>query len=144
MKPWAIRIRNLRKTLGMTQVDFAVVAGTSQVCVSEWERGEHEPVPHSFTRLAAIAADTDKLFFLKMAGLPPSIVDGTEDLALTGKLLDQLRSLEKLRPNCTQIARDLGVTPRHVRRVYLGRAVDLIVLEAIQKQIRRRVRQGRG
>ena len=51
----AEKIRKLRKTLGMTQVQFAHRLAVSQGVVSRWERGSHMPQHDALHRLAELA-----------------------------------------------------------------------------------------
>jgi transcriptional regulator with XRE-family HTH domain len=77
---WATRIRDLRKSLGMTQTDFAEELRVTQAALSKWENGEHRPSPDAFVRLAAVARDVEKYFFLEEAGLPKEyFLGGIED-----------------------------------------------------------------
>ncbi len=118
--------------------------GSKQTTISKWELGEHVPVPSMLLRFASVAPnDSDRLFYLAAAELPHSTLDSLEDLALTGTLLQQLRRFELLRPNCTAIARELGLPRKYVRLVYLGKRTDVRVLDTLQADIRRRHRQNR-
>ena len=48
-----------------------------------------------------------------------------------------IRRAALVRPNYSQIARDLGVSPQHVRRVFLGLSTSARVMEAIQERMRK-------
>ena len=39
-------IQNLRKRLGLNQVEFAQLSGVHPITVSKWERGEASPTPY--------------------------------------------------------------------------------------------------
>lgn len=73
---WAKRIGDLRKKLGMNQQAFAEALSTAQGNVSKWENGDHKPTPDMLTRIAQLAPDVDKFFFLEEAGIPSSFFMG--------------------------------------------------------------------
>lgn len=76
---WAKRISDLRLKLGMNQQAFAAALSTAQGNVSKWESGDHKPTPDMLTRIAALAPDVDKFFFLEEAGIPSSFFMGEMD-----------------------------------------------------------------
>lgn len=69
---WATQIALLRKKLGMNQQEFAAAISTAQGNVSKWENGDHKPTPDMLTRIATLAPDVDKFYFLEEAGIPSS------------------------------------------------------------------------
>lgn len=54
----------------MNQIEFAEAVGVKQATLSRWESGDHKPTPDAFVRLATLAKDVEKLFFLEQSGLP--------------------------------------------------------------------------
>jgi DNA-binding XRE family transcriptional regulator len=70
LPPWAVRIAELRKKLGMNQAEFARSLGAGQGNVSKWEAGKNRPTPDTFALMAKIAPDVDKFYFLDEAGIP--------------------------------------------------------------------------
>ena len=60
----------------MSQVAFAEALGTKQSVVSKWEKGAHKPSPDAFAKLAGIAPDMEKFYFLEQAGIPSSYFMG--------------------------------------------------------------------
>lgn len=75
----ARRIANLRRGLGHgNQTEFAQRLGTDQGTVSKWEAGRSRPIPEMLVRMASLAADAEKLYFLEEAGLPPEFLDGKD------------------------------------------------------------------
>ncbi len=66
----AQRIRQVREGLGLRKEDFAVKLDFDQTTVSKWERGKARQNPDALVRIAGIAKDIDKLFFLMHAGIP--------------------------------------------------------------------------
>jgi DNA-binding transcriptional regulator YiaG len=63
-------IRLLRKGLGLTQMEFAKKLGFEQSTISKWEKAKDVPSPHALVKLSSLADRTERLFFLKCAGLP--------------------------------------------------------------------------
>ena len=45
------KIRELRKTMGLTQRQFAAKLGVSFAAVNRWEKGRNEPQPARLTRI---------------------------------------------------------------------------------------------
>lgn len=70
------KIRFLRKALKLKQEEFAAKIGVDQTTVSKWEKVKARPTPDALVRIAALADEVDKLFFLEHAGLPPQFLDG--------------------------------------------------------------------
>ena len=63
-------VRNLRKTLGMTQIDFAKSVGVDQGAVTNWELGKRNPSPEFLLRIAALTTDENlKRQLLEASGL---------------------------------------------------------------------------
>ncbi|MFC6645470.1 hypothetical protein ACFQBQ_07695 [Granulicella cerasi] len=55
--------------------------------------------------------------------------------------IEQAKAALRLRPNFSEIARDLGVTPQHVRRVFWGLSTSARVSKAIHKSVQKKARQ---
>jgi hypothetical protein len=66
---WALRVRALRKSLDLKQVEFAVRFSVTQAAVSRWESGTKEPSPENYIRMANMAAKPACLWFLEKAGV---------------------------------------------------------------------------
>jgi transcriptional regulator with XRE-family HTH domain len=68
----AERIRRLRDSRGMTQVEFAEALGVDQTRVSQWELGSGSPSAAAYIKLGALAAENDiadAMFFWDNVGL---------------------------------------------------------------------------
>jgi transcriptional regulator with XRE-family HTH domain len=74
---FAERIKALRARLGMNQTAFAKAVGAGQGAVSKWEKGESKPYPDTFIQIARLTDDTDKFFFLDLAGVPEEYFEGS-------------------------------------------------------------------
>jgi transcriptional regulator with XRE-family HTH domain len=72
----AERIRLLRGELKLRQEEFAERLGQDQTTISKWERAKARPTPEALVKLAMLASDVDKLFFLGHAGLPKEYLMG--------------------------------------------------------------------
>jgi transcriptional regulator with XRE-family HTH domain len=70
------KIKDLREKLEMSQQRFALALGIDQGSVSRWERDKIRPLPEQLTRIAKLADDETKLFFLEEAGIPASYFMG--------------------------------------------------------------------
>lgn len=55
MTPWAVRVRELRARLGLTQAALAHALGVSPNAVARWERGERTPTGLSRAALERLA-----------------------------------------------------------------------------------------
>ena len=66
---WALRVRALRKSLDLKQVEFAARFSVTQAAVSRWESGTKEPSPENYIRMANMAAKPACLWFLEKAGV---------------------------------------------------------------------------
>ena len=66
---WAQRVAQLRKKLGLKQVEFAERFGVTQAAISGWERGRKEPAVEHYVRMGNIADDTDCYWFWEKAGV---------------------------------------------------------------------------
>lgn len=63
-------IRSMRKSLGMTQIEFAKAIGSRQSSVTEWESGKSRPGGNYLLKIAALTADEDlKRQLLEASGL---------------------------------------------------------------------------
>lgn len=62
-------IAHIRKTIfGVSQIEFAAIAGTTQASVSRWESNDQEPSHSEMARIRAAAIERgiqwdDRLFF---------------------------------------------------------------------------------
>lgn len=70
------RISALMKSLGMNQTTFASAINTRPSTVSKWASGHNRPSPDVLVRIARLADDIDKIFFLEWAGIPESYLGG--------------------------------------------------------------------
>lgn len=69
------RITTLRKERGLTQVELSEKLDTTQVIVSDYERGKLRPHPDMIVRLAkALSVSTDELLGLKQQDSDGAIV----------------------------------------------------------------------
>lgn len=66
---WAQRVAELRRKLGLKQVEFAKLFGVTQPAVSRWERGEVEPSLENYIRMGNMAAQPDCYWFWQKAGV---------------------------------------------------------------------------
>jgi DNA-binding transcriptional regulator YiaG len=66
---WAQRVAQLRKKLGLKQVEFAARFGVTQAAISGWESGRKEPSVENYVRMGNIADDPDCYWFWEKAGL---------------------------------------------------------------------------
>ena len=53
-KPTAIRIRKLRKSLGLTQAKFADAIGVTKIAVAFWEGGYFTPIQFNLEIIAEV------------------------------------------------------------------------------------------
>jgi len=79
---WALRVRALRKSLDLKQVEFAARFSVTQAAVSRWENGTKEPSPENYIRMANMAAKPACFWFLEKAGVD---VPRLRRLILNGK-----------------------------------------------------------
>ncbi len=84
---WALRIAELRGKLGMNQKSFSTALGTDQSNVSRWESGANRPTPDTFARMARLAPDMDKFYFLDEAGLPREFFMGGIEKVMSSELV---------------------------------------------------------
>jgi superfamily II DNA/RNA helicase/transcriptional regulator with XRE-family HTH domain len=49
------KIRNLRRTLGLKQPDFAALVGVSPITISRWENGQNDPTELAWARIDELA-----------------------------------------------------------------------------------------
>jgi len=66
---WAERVAELRKELGLRQVEFAANFGVTQAAVSRWENGTKEPSTENYIRMGNLASKPSCLWFWRKAGL---------------------------------------------------------------------------
>jgi DNA-binding XRE family transcriptional regulator len=78
------RINGLMTALGMnTQAQFAKALALPQTTVSAWMTGDNTPSAETCIRLANMSSDPDDVdFFLRLAGMTPSILRKAADIAL--------------------------------------------------------------
>ena len=70
VKPeWSRRISRLRRSLRVSQSDFAAKLGTSAMTVSRWEQGTTEPQAEAYIRLGNLSTLSDTWFFWGRGGL---------------------------------------------------------------------------
>ena len=68
---WAIKTRQARKKLALSQVAFAESLHTTQSNVSKWERGDYRPSPAHFVQIARLlGGGIESLYFYSEAGVP--------------------------------------------------------------------------
>ena len=75
----AVRLKDRRKKLGLSQSALAKAAGVSQPTVANWERGGHVPRPDALRRMAD-ALDTDPAWLLS-GELPAALNPAHQHLA---------------------------------------------------------------
>jgi transcriptional regulator with XRE-family HTH domain len=78
------RIIELRKALGLTQIEFAKRVGVGQPQVSAWEVGSDSPSPGAYLRLGNLASYPDNIWFWEQAGM-----DVQAMLSAAEKLLEE-------------------------------------------------------
>jgi DNA-binding transcriptional regulator YiaG len=66
---WAQRVAQLRKKLGLKQVEFAARFSVTQAAISGWESGRKEPSVENYVRMGNIADDPDCYWFWEKAGV---------------------------------------------------------------------------
>lgn len=66
---WSREVLSLRRSLRLSQSDFAKRLNLSAMNVSRWERGAMEPTPGAYIRLGNLADDPSSWFFWGRAGL---------------------------------------------------------------------------
>lgn len=66
---WSREVLSLRRSLRLSQSDFAKRLNLSAMNVSRWERGKMEPTPGTYIRLGNLADDPSSWFFWGRAGL---------------------------------------------------------------------------
>jgi transcriptional regulator with XRE-family HTH domain len=71
---WAEQIRNLRRTLGISQGELARKLDCSAMTVSRWENGQLAPTARYFIELGKLAGKEDCWFYWGRAGLQSSDV----------------------------------------------------------------------
>jgi len=68
---WARRIKALRKSLGLNQLDFGKGLNCSSMVISRWERGLQKPPADCLISMGKMAGPPSGWFFWKMAGIDP-------------------------------------------------------------------------
>lgn len=74
---WAQRVADLRKSLGLRQVDFAVKFRVTQAAVSRWETGTKEPSTENYIKMGNMASKPSCFWFWKKAGMDLSRIQST-------------------------------------------------------------------
>jgi transcriptional regulator with XRE-family HTH domain len=86
---WSREILSLRRSLRLSQADFAKRLNVSAMNVSRWERGDTQPTAGAYIRLGNLADDPLAWFFWGLAGL--STADIMRVLPATRKRLRQIK-----------------------------------------------------
>ena len=68
-KDFSLRIKKLRKTLGLTQYALAEKLGVLSWAVASWEQGRFQPSGENYAHLARLAPPEEARFFLGKLGL---------------------------------------------------------------------------
>ncbi|MDR5730587.1 MAG: helix-turn-helix transcriptional regulator [Terriglobia bacterium] len=84
------KIREVRLSLGLSQIIFAKDLRVDQTTVSKWEGGKARPTPEALMRIAGMVQGEDRIFFLKEGGVPFDD-EGTVDLALKPQIPEARR-----------------------------------------------------
>jgi transcriptional regulator with XRE-family HTH domain len=78
---WAVQIRHLRASLGMSQGAFAQLfigrggEPLDSQSVSNWERGQNKPSPANYIKMGNLApGDDQRLWFWGQAGIDLSLI----------------------------------------------------------------------
>jgi transcriptional regulator with XRE-family HTH domain len=66
---WCRRIKALRKSLQMSQSDFAAMLNISAMTVSRWESGKAAPSPARYLELGRLAGNPRRWYFWNLAGI---------------------------------------------------------------------------
>jgi transcriptional regulator with XRE-family HTH domain len=139
----ALRIHELRESLGMRQTVFADALGTRPSTVSKWEVGKNRPSPDVLVRIARLADGAAKLFFLEEAGIPPQYFEGTPMLGeIRQSRIPELETAALVYGLYSRVAKKLGVSPQHVRHVAKGLSKSKRVAAAIEREVQRIRRKG--
>ena len=89
----AERITAVRVKLGMSQAQFSKALKTGQGSVSKWEKATNRPTPDMLARIAVLAPDADKFFFLEEAGIPKEFFFGTMHETMTQEMISAAGSV---------------------------------------------------
>lgn len=88
----ALRVRALRKSLGLNQAKFAKLLSTqrfpvSQSLVSKWESGDLKPAAAALARISEVAEEKDRQWWRDRAAMQAGIATGEEgkEIPLSGK-----------------------------------------------------------
>lgn len=73
-KDFSLRIKALRKALGLTQHGLAQKIGVLPWAVSSWEQGRWEPSEQNYAHLARLAPPEEAWFFLRKIGVTEEMV----------------------------------------------------------------------
>ena len=66
---WSRPIQELRRKLGLNQVELGLRLHYSAMAISRWERGEQEPTDRGYIELGNLAGDPNCWYFWGRAGL---------------------------------------------------------------------------
>jgi SOS-response transcriptional repressor LexA len=69
LKDFSLKIKKLRKSLGLTQHTLAQRLGVLSYAVASWEQGRWEPAGEHYAQLARLAPPADAQFFLRKIGI---------------------------------------------------------------------------
>jgi transcriptional regulator with XRE-family HTH domain len=82
----ALRVRKLRRDLGLTQMQLAQHLHQDQTTISKWEKAKARPIPEALLRLSLLVPGDDRLWFMREAGIIMDIED-VDDTASGLKLV---------------------------------------------------------
>jgi transcriptional regulator with XRE-family HTH domain len=69
---WVRRISRLRKHLNLSQSDLAARINYSDMMLSRWQSGSHEPTSQAYIRMGNLAEGAEATWFWTMAGMKSS------------------------------------------------------------------------
>jgi DNA-binding XRE family transcriptional regulator len=69
---YARRVKELRKSLSLNQLEFGKQLKCSSMVISRWERGLQKPPADCLVAMGKMAGPPAGWFFWKMAGITPS------------------------------------------------------------------------
>jgi DNA-binding transcriptional regulator YiaG len=75
---WAQKVTELRKSLGLRQVDFAAKFSVTQAAISRWETGIKEPSTENYLKMGNIASRPSCFWFWERAGVDLTRIQSTE------------------------------------------------------------------
>jgi DNA-binding XRE family transcriptional regulator len=75
---WAQKVRELRESLGLRQVDFAAKFSVTQAAISRWETGIKEPSTDNYIKMGNMASKPSCFWFWEKAGFDLARIRSTE------------------------------------------------------------------